>query len=300
MAPQGTHRVTCKAAQVVAQVVGWHRRRLITGLVVAGALALSACSSVTPAFPGTPPVPPYSQGECKTVLVVGDSMAEQIGNVLQSRLALSGRCSHVVNDGIAGTSVTDWVGRTPSDLDATAPDLVVVHFIGNEGWAGPPWTDPSWLNRTTSAALTIVDAALARGIPVYWAIPPKAAWTCTWGSLNDQRWTAWETWVRSQLPGLRPITLIDLRTPFGGETYNGSFKFADGTTKAVRQPDCVHFSDAGAVIAADVVVFTIQGEWRPATPPSTGETTTTTEPTTTSTTEPSTTTSTTAAASSTP
>lgn len=239
------------------------RRARVAILVGLGAIVLSACGRQ---FAGVGVVQPYAGSECKSVLVVGDSLAYSMAPHLQARLAASGRCSTVVNRAWGGTSTGDWVGALGPIIDEVHPDVVVIEFIGNEGIAGPAWPDPGWLGISAQNAITITDAALNRGIKLYWAIPPVGAFYCQWGSLQAYWWPHWASWIRTWLPTVRPVGLIDWRTPFGGELYTATFVFPDGP-RTLRQNDCVHMTYEGDEVAADATVVAIQHEWGAAAPP---------------------------------
>jgi hypothetical protein len=287
------------------------RRRGAALVVVAGIAGIvvlaSACFSPPP--PPPPPFPglggtitPYTGSECKTVMVAGDSLANQLGLSLQSRLEASGRCANVVNESVASTSVGDWAPGGSDDLrrllDAVHPDLVVVDFIGNEGQAGPQWDDPNYLADAAADATAIINAAKSRNIPIFWVIPPIAAWNCNFTQLSAQRFQEWEQWIVANAGALTGNPLVDWRRPFGGEQYSSSFTFTMGVEE-VRAPDCVHFDFTpgnGQIIAADATVLAIEQQWTsPAGTSPSAPTTAQTNPTTTTTsgtttpTEPSTT-----------
>jgi len=224
-------------------------------MLVAAAAVGSFMSSVFVAAPG-------EAAACTRVLVIGDSMAVQVGADLEAAFASTGRCAHVVNAAVSGSSVVEWApgGRFDlrSVLDRSRPELVVVHFVGNEGSSGLLWSDPMWLERTATAALAIVHEATIRGAAVAWALPPKSAWACDWHQLSAQRFAAWHAWIRDELWTTRPVIRVDWRTPFGGESYVRWFEYPDGSVRSLRAVDCVHFSDAGARVAADLTVAETQ------------------------------------------
>lgn len=248
---------------------------LLAGLVLAACVPMTSEPEAPPAppFPGLPSVAPYAGSECKTVLVIGDSIAWSMGRDLEEAFAETGRCADVVNAGAEATSVVQWAPGGSAGLDdalaGVTPDLVVVHLVGNQGDEGPnagapdalPWTDPDWLPTTIAAALAIVDG-LPAGVPVYWSVPLKSAWSCDWTSLNAQRWDAWAAWVRDVLAVERPeVHVSDWRPTFGGDEFVLAYEFDDGSTDDVRLTDCVHLSRTGDGIAAALVVAASAGEW---------------------------------------
>ena len=175
--------------------------------------------------------------------------------------------------GQAGSGVVDWLPGGRFDLGpllaAEQPDVVFAFFVGNESFSGLTWSDPTWGTQTTVAALELVDLIPA-DVALYWGLPAKGAWRCEWGSLNDRRWSLWHAWIRDTLPVLRPsVHIVDWRTLFGGQTFQRAFTFPDGREHDVRLPDCVHFSAAGADLAAQLAVAAMQGEWTNAPPETT-------------------------------
>jgi hypothetical protein len=247
------------------------------------ASTLAACVSARPPALGQlPTISPYGGADCLDVLVVGDSIAQFVGDRFESRLEASGRCTHVVQAGQAGSGVVDWLPGGRFDLarllSAEQPDVVFASFVGNESFSGLTWSNPTWHTQTTAAALALVDLIPA-DVALYWGLPAKGAWRCEWGSLNDQRWGPWHAWIRDTLPVLRPsVHIVDWRTLFGGETFQPAFTFPDGQAHDVRLPDCVHFSADGADLAALLAVAAMQGEWTAAPPGTTAPTTATTAP----------------------
>ena len=224
-----------------------------------GALLLAACA---PQFPGTGAVQQYSGADCKVVLVAGDSIANEMAPHLQGRLAATGRCATVVNHAYPGSSSGDWVPVIGSYLDEVQPDVMVIELIGNEGTAGPRWSDPAWLSASATNAALITDAALPRRQGVLGGparrrvlLPVGAVARGTVAALGV-------VGARAHLPTIRTVGIADWRTPFGGEVYTPQFVFPDGGVRTLRQNDCVHLTHAGAAVAADATVYAIQHEWR--------------------------------------
>ena len=88
-------------------------RRAFPLLLVGSLLVLAAgCFSApppppppasAPAFPGYPGIAPYTGSQCKTVLLIGDSLMTPVGNVGEV-LQQSGRCANVFNAAVNGTA----------------------------------------------------------------------------------------------------------------------------------------------------------------------------------------------------
>jgi hypothetical protein len=240
-------------------------RPTVGGLIASlAAIALTGCLGT---YSGVGPISTYHGTACPTVLVIGDSLADPVAQLLTGSYAASGRCARVVDRAVGGSSATNWAPGGIFDvrnvLDSVQPNIVVAHFIGNSGWGEPLW-DPSgyWLSANENALLQIVGQAVSRGEHIYVATPPRAAVGCWWGTGTDGLWTSFHHWIRDTLPALQPaVRPLDWRTPFGGDTYYSAFQFPDGSIHQLRADDCVHFTPDGASVAAGATVAATQGEW---------------------------------------
>ena len=193
--------------------------------------------------------------------MVGDSIAHGVAPYLAGALRDSGRCADVTDRSIPGSSIGDTLNQMDTFLAESTPNIVLVHHIGNPGVSGPAWEDPNYLKLASQDALKIIDKAHAVGAHVYWALPPLGAWRCEWDTLNAKRWRQWESWIDSDLTDARPeVTVVDWRSPFGGDDYSQAFTFDDGVHD-VRWPDCVHFSEFGSQLAAQATAVALQDEW---------------------------------------
>jgi hypothetical protein len=76
---------------------------LVVGLLVLVAGCFAPPPPSAPQFPGYPSIPHYNGTQCKTVLLIGDSLMSPVRNV-QDVLQQSGRCSNVVNAAVNGTA----------------------------------------------------------------------------------------------------------------------------------------------------------------------------------------------------
>ena len=125
--------------------------------------------------------PVTSVKEC-TVLVVGDSMASNLGwglsNILTKtsgiHLILKGKPS----TGLANSWFYDWTKELPPILAANNPDLVIV-FIGANDYQSErinsivePFAGKAWLKNYTQQITAIEDEAKAAGAFVVWVELP--------------------------------------------------------------------------------------------------------------------------------
>ena len=258
-------------------------RASVLGLALVG-VALSGCLDVAPSgppFPGYAGALSQSRGrDGKTVLVTGDSLALSAGSALQGVLTSSGRCASVVNAAVAGTSLGDWLPRPdalyPIDqaIARYHPDVVVMEHVGNQGLVcpycfGPIWTDPNYVADAGALATQISNAGHTAGVPLVWAVPPIAAFSCDFGALSAARFVEWKDWIAANAQPLTGNPPADWRRPFGGESYSSAFDFGPGVgVQTVRDFDCTHFKPYGSAVAASATAIAIQGFWHQPTSPS--------------------------------
>jgi hypothetical protein len=237
-------------------------------------------AQTAPPFSGVPRTPSPSPGGCKTVLVVGDSIADGIDDVLEEALTSAPYryCATVVPVAISGSNTCQWsmFGWFDAFVAATEPDVIVAHFLPNEGFvlgdgslgpSCPLYADASWLSVNLANADAMEANAAARDIPLYWMIPAPSyvsdAATCypPDQSVGSARLQEWATTIAGRF-----AREIDLRPVFGapdGATWHDVFDLGDGVTLPLRMPapDCVHFTPLGSRYAADTVRAAIAEEW---------------------------------------
>ena len=240
-----------------------HRSRRAFPLLLVGLLVLAAGCFAPPSppppsapqFPGYPSIPHYSGTECKTVLLIGDSIMTPVSNV-QDVLQQSGRCATVVNAAVNGTAPAgalqgvDWSTRLPSLIDQYHPQIVVMEFVGN-GFDGT--NDAAWLAQLQAGITNLVNIAKTSGVP-YVAIAPVAQpAAANLAGMNE--FIDWE--MGAAIPGATKIDLNPYLAP--GDKYSQFLTFPDGV-KQVRN-DLIHLSDLGASIAGYVIAAAIAPEW---------------------------------------
>jgi hypothetical protein len=232
-------------------------RLLLVGslLLAAGCFAPPPPPPSAPPFPGYPSIPLYSGNQCKTVLLVGDSLmtpVSNVGDVLQQ----SGRCANVINAAVNGTSPAgnlegvNWSTRLQGLIDQHHPQIVVIQFIGN-GFDGT--NDAAWLAQLQTGITDLVNIAKASGVPYVAVAPvvPNAAPNLV--GMNE--FISWE--LSANIPGATKIDLNPYLAP--GYKYTEYLTFPEGVLK-VRN-DLVHLSDLGASISGYVIAAAIAHEW---------------------------------------
>src|SRR5436190_16536460 len=103
-----------------------------TLLLAAGCFAAPPPPPSAPPFPGYPGIPPYSGNQCKTVLLVGDSLMTPVGNL----------------EGV------NWSTRLQGLIAQHHPDIVVIQFVGN-GFDGT--NDAAWLAQQQAGITDLVN-----------------------------------------------------------------------------------------------------------------------------------------------
>jgi hypothetical protein len=223
---------------------------------------------------GTPIGAPGDQSACRTILVLGDSLAKEVVTVLSASYDQHDYCVTVVNGAVDGANtMATPQGQTMSNLLADfakgyTPDAVVFSFVGN--------VMPAQVATARSAYLTLIDQAASYGRPVFVTTPPVSAGFCN----PDDPWTrghaAFREFVLKSLPALRtytPVRWSEVLTP--GSTwarFNDSLRFNDGV-RPVRSFDCVHLgkrtgtTTRGETVAAAEIVAATQGLWALPEPP---------------------------------
>ncbi len=208
-----------------------------------------------PPFPGYPSIPLYSGNQCKTVLLIGDSLMTPVSNV-QQVLEQSGRCANVINAAVDGTAPAgnlqgvNWSTRLQGLIDQHHPQIVVIQFVGN-GFDGT--NDAAWLAQQQAGIINLVDIAKASGVP-YVAIAPVVP-NAAPNLVGMNEFISWE--LNANIPGATKIDLNPYLAP--GYQYTEYLTFPEGVLK-VRN-DLVHLSDLGASISGYVIAAAIAPEW---------------------------------------
>jgi hypothetical protein len=288
------------------------RAVLLCMVVLAGASCLQAASPPPPSTTTTtlPPVPlwvpsgpinPAPNRTCKSILIVGDSVAGQTEAVLASVYQANGYCVTLEREAVAGTSpafysfngpTTTTTGPTPTTTGSTTTtwtqrlqvlltggtryDAVVAFFQGNG--TGSSQDADAELQPNATETVNMIDETAAAGVPMYWTYPMLSAAGCLWtASLNTNGYEAYREWVDTQLPALRPgvvrinanvLTPNATLTRRGPNSYSDTLQFPTGSqpvpaggTKTVRLSDCLHLAGPGPDVAAYEIVHATQGLW---------------------------------------
>lgn len=238
-----------------------------------GAQAAAAAGAVAPVTPDA--FDPAALGEkavqldeLGTLLVTGDSLAQPLDVELARRLAPAGvrtlRQVHL-GTGISKSDLLDWGRLSTAQVAKDSPDAVVFFLGANEGFGfessagklvnccGPAWA-AQYATRARRMMLTFRQDGAAR---VYWLLlpmPRSAARQRIARSVNAAILAAAQPY-RAQV---RVLDMSELFTP--GGRYRASMPVA-GKDTIVREPDGIHLNEAGARLAANLVIERLRADF---------------------------------------
>ncbi len=238
-----------------------------------GAAAAAAPAGVVPvtpeAFdPATLGEKPVLVEELRTLLVTGDSLAQPLDVQLARRLAPDGvrtvRDVHL-GTGISKSGLLDWGRLSTQQVEQEQPEAVVFFLGANEGFAfelsggrRANCCGPQWAAQYATRARRMMETFRRRGdARVYWLtlpMPRGAARQRIARSVNAAIVAAAQPY-RAQV---RVLDMSALFTP--GGTYRASMEVR-GRGTIVREPDGIHLNEAGAALAADLVISQMQADF---------------------------------------
>jgi lysophospholipase L1-like esterase len=197
------------------------------------------------------------------VLVVGDSLGIDVGNALVNDLGGTGVVTATL-DGQVGTGLTrpdyyNWPAELHADLDRLDPQIVVVMVGANDAqdFPGPPdipYGGAQWSAQYGRNVNDFMREAASSGARMIWiGMPP----------MNDSELSAKmaaldaiDAAEANQVPGVTFVgSSTVLGTPAG--TYT-AYLVRGGQDVAVREPDGIHITPAGADIVAQAVITAIR------------------------------------------
>jgi lysophospholipase L1-like esterase len=206
--------------------------------------------------------------ELNTLLVTGDSLAQPLDVQLARRLAGDGvqtiRDAHL-GTGISKTDIVDWGSLSTQQATRRKPDAVVMFMGANEGFpfpaaggrsiecCGPEWA-VVYATRARRMMNTYRRAGAAR---VYWLTLPMP---------RDPRRQTIARAVNAAIevaaqPFRSTVRVLDMTPVF---TPGGRYRAAQDVgrrTTIVRRPDGIHLNDAGATVAAGIVMTRLRADF---------------------------------------
>jgi hypothetical protein len=211
-----------------------------------------------------------TQDDPVEVLVTGDSQAEFIGQLLTDALPEDLFDVQVVprnSTGLTNPEFFNWEINAQQEIDARAPDAVVMVIGGNDGFnvlVGDQlygWQDPEWeLEYARRAAVVMRALGTGGERPVYWVPPPTAR--------DEEQNAIYETQNRAvdeaaaAVPGAR---YVDVFNTINDGEYSDELTI-DGERVLARQPDGIHFTREGAVVPVRLILRAMARDFADAAP----------------------------------
>jgi hypothetical protein len=268
-------------------------------LIAAAAVGIAMTACVAPLAPVAPapaspppPVPPWQPSgqiapapvgaPCKNILLVGDSVTNEIQNPtpqLTNLYTQDGYCVHLTDASIPGSSPAadnvdgqTWTVHLQGLLSAETYDAVVVFFEGNgtevENTVPPSSNSDATLAANEAESTNIVNLVQSSGAMLFWVNPPLSAFFCEWtASFNVNGYEAYRQWVNESLPSSIPRINGNVLSPLASSSERGSAEFNydlsfSGAPVAVRQNDCLHLQGNGpSVLATEIAYTTSRALW---------------------------------------
>ncbi|MEJ7797663.1 MAG: GDSL-type esterase/lipase family protein [Solirubrobacteraceae bacterium] len=226
-----------------------------------GAVAPITADAFDPAGLGEKPV---LVPKLDTLLVTGDSLAQPLDVELARRLASQGvrtvRDVHL-GTGISKTELLDWGRQSVSQVREHKPNAIVFFLGANEGFpfgsaqcCGPAWA-AQYATRARRMMQTFRRSGAAR---VYWLTlptPRSAARQRIARSVNAAILAAAQPY-RAQV---RVLDMTRVFTP--GGRYRAAMDVG-GRKTIVREPDGIHLNQAGAGVAAGIVIARLKADFQ--------------------------------------
>jgi hypothetical protein len=218
--------------------------------------------------PTLPPLPHPTAANPLRVLVVGDSIGEDFGQSLVTKLSATGVVQATldgkISTGLARPDYFDWPGELRTDLSRFNPDVVVAMMGANDnqsflvGDRAVQFGTPEWVAVYTQRVSAMMNEATAQGGRVMWVgmpVMPSSGYSDQMQLLNRI--------VESQAVGHPGVSYLDswhvLVDSTGG--YSAYLPNASGGQDQVREPDGVHLARAGSDRLADWAIGSIQSEF---------------------------------------
>jgi hypothetical protein len=202
--------------------------------------------------------------DLRTLLVTGDSLAQPLDTQLAQRLAEDGGVK-VIRDvklgtGISKTGLLDWGKFSLRQARRDEPEAVVVFLGANEGFPIPvkgkqvECCGAGWTAAYSARVKRVMDNYRRRGATrVYWLrlpLPRERARQEIALAVNKGIDSAAK-------PYGDQVRVLDMERTF---TPGGRYRDAIGG-KRVRDPDGIHLNEAGAKLAAGVVLAAVRRDF---------------------------------------
>lgn len=262
--------VLALAACAAAGVLLWGRHPLANAVARNNPSSSSGSGSRRHARrPATPPLARPTAAHPLSVLVIGDSLGEDLGFGLEDVLAHDPRVvlhpEAVGSTGLANVAYYNWPATFASELRTYHPGLVIVFIGGNDaqgfdiGSRPAVFGSPLWHEAYTARVRRMMEEATAAGAHVLWlGMPPMAPSTQLTPAMAELDGIYAK--VAKSFPLVRYQSTWKLFENSAGQ-FAMALPDAAGQVVTVRDPDGVHLTMAGAIRAAEAAVGAVQRDW---------------------------------------
>jgi len=201
------------------------------------------------------------------VLEIGDSLGIDLGDQLEAQLDASAVASTMVasvgDSGLSNTTYLDWPRHLAGLLATDRPEIVVIFIGANDdqgldvnGIASAPGT-LAWVAAYSRRVDDLVHEATGSGARVVWVGMPLMANSALNAAMQrEDSIYARETASVSAALYVSSVAALD---PSGVYETNG--EDLSGRQAALRTPDGVHLTPAGAGVLARAVIRALDQRW---------------------------------------
>jgi len=187
------------------------------------------------------------------VLVVGDSLAADLGNRLAARLDVTARITTTLDTrpatGLTRPDAFDWETQLQTDLTRVHPDVVVAMWGANDAQGMPlasgpaAFGSPLWLTTYAARVAAVFDEVRNAGGRLFWVGEPVMR-----SATFDARMHQIDGVVQSTLAGQADARFSNTRavlaTPSGA--YADALPDPSGELQLVRATDGIHLTWTGS------------------------------------------------------
>lgn len=201
------------------------------------------------------------------VLEIGDSLGIDLGYQLQSQLDANGLARTTVasvgDSGLSNVRYLDWPAHLADLLATDRPQIVAVFMGANDdqgltvnGTSHAPGT-PGWVEGYAGRVDEVLREATSAGARVVWiGMPPMANPTLD-GAMRRQN-----AIYERESASFSATLYVSSTTVFNAAgVYSTDGDDLSGRQVALRTPDGVHLTPAGAAVLARTVINTVTQRW---------------------------------------
>ena len=201
------------------------------------------------------------------VLEIGDSLGIDLGDQLKAQLDTTAIASTTVaavgDSGLANTTYLDWPDHLASLLDTDRPQIVVVFMGANDdqglyvnGIPSAPGT-LAWVEGYSQRVDTVLHEATSSGARVVWVGMPLMVNP----ALNTAMQRENAIYERETEGSSAALYVSSIAALDASGVYETDGEDISGRPVALRTPDGVHLTPAGAGVLARAVIRAIDGQW---------------------------------------